>query len=140
MRWLDGITDSVDISLSKLQEIVKDREAWHAIVHGVAKSRTRLSDRTTTKMLSPPLSSFFHPIQQLLLLFCSLSSQYKNSCLFLLLPPSIIPSIRDFSNESVLLIRWPKYWSFSFSISPCNEYSGLISFRIDWFDLSPRDS
>ena len=53
----------------------------------------------------------------------------------LLLLPSIIPSIRVFSNESVLHIRWPKYWSFSFSISPSNEYSGLISFRIDWFDL-----
>ena len=52
-----------------------------------------------------------------------------------LLPPSIIPRIRVFSNESVLLIRWPKYWSFSFSISPSTEYSGLISFRIDWFDL-----
>ena len=49
--------------------------------------------------------------------------------------PSIFPSIRVFSNESVLPIRWPKYWSFSFSISPYNEYSGLISFRIDWFDL-----
>ena len=49
--------------------------------------------------------------------------------------PSIIPSIRVFSNESVLHIRWSKYWSFSFSISPSNEYSGLISFRIDWFDL-----
>ena len=47
----------------------------------------------------------------------------------------IFPSIRVFSNESVLYIRWPKYWSFSFSISPSNEYSGLISFRIDWFDL-----
>ena len=53
----------------------------------------------------------------------------------LLLLPSIFPSIRVFSNESVLHIRWPKYWSFSFSISPSNEYSGLISFRIDWFDL-----
>ena len=52
-----------------------------------------------------------------------------------LLPPSISPSIRVFSNESALHIRWPKYWSFSFSISPSNEYSGLISFRIDWFDL-----
>ena len=52
-----------------------------------------------------------------------------------LLPHSIFPSIRAFSNESVLLIRWPKYWNFSFSISPSNEYSGLISFRIDWFDL-----
>ena len=53
----------------------------------------------------------------------------------LLLLPSIFPSIRVFSNESVLHIRWPKYWSFSFSTSPSNEYSGLISFRIDWFDL-----
>ena len=52
-----------------------------------------------------------------------------------LLLPSIFPSIRVFSSESVLLIRWPKYWSFSFSISPSNEYSGLISFRMDWFDL-----
>ena len=56
-------------------------------------------------------------------------------CRPLLLPPSIIPSIRVFSNESVLRIRWPKYWSFSFNISPSNEYSGLISFRIDWFAL-----
>ena len=53
----------------------------------------------------------------------------------LLLPPSIFPSIRVFSNESVLRIRWPKYWSFSFSISPSNEYSGLIFFRMDWLDL-----
>ena len=56
-------------------------------------------------------------------------------CSSLLLLPSIFPSIRVFSNESVLPIRRPKYWSFSFSISPSNEYSGLISFRIDWFDL-----
>jgi len=56
-------------------------------------------------------------------------------CHPLLLLPSIFPSIRVFSNESALRIRLPKYWSFSFSISPSNEYSGLISFRIDWFDL-----
>ena len=56
-------------------------------------------------------------------------------CHPLLLLPSVFPSIRVFSNESVLHIRWPKYWSFSFSISPSNEYSGLISFRMDWFDL-----
>ena len=55
-------------------------------------------------------------------------------CHPLLLPPSILPSIRVFSNESVLRIKWPKYWSFSFSISPSNEYSGLISFRIDWLE------
>ena len=56
-------------------------------------------------------------------------------CCPLLLPPSMFPSIRVFSNESVLHVRWPKYWSFSFSISPSNEYSGLISFRMDWLDL-----
>ena len=56
-------------------------------------------------------------------------------CHPLLLLPSIFPSLRALSNESVLRIRWPKYWSFSFSISPSNEYSGLISFRMDWLDL-----
>ena len=56
-------------------------------------------------------------------------------CHSLLFLPSIFPSIRVFSNESALCIKWPKYWSFSFSISPSNDYSGLISFRIDWFDL-----
>ena len=56
-------------------------------------------------------------------------------CRPLLLLPSIFPSIRVFSNESALCIRWPKYWSFNFSISPSNEYSGLISFRMDWLDL-----
>ena len=55
--------------------------------------------------------------------------------LLLLLLPSIFPSIKVFSNESVLHIRWPKYWSFSFGNSPSNEYSGLVSFRIDWLDL-----
>ena len=56
-------------------------------------------------------------------------------CRPLLLPPSILPSIRVFSNESVLCIRWPKHWSLSFSISPSNEHPGLISFRMDWLDL-----
>ena len=56
-------------------------------------------------------------------------------CRPLLLPPSIFPSIKVSSKESVLRIRWPKYWSFSFSISPSNDYSGLISFRMDWLDL-----
>ena len=62
-------------------------------------------------------------------------SNYLILCSPLLLLPSIFPSIRVFSNESALCIRWPKYWSFSFNISPSNEYSGLISFRMDWFDL-----
>ena len=57
-------------------------------------------------------------------------------CPLLLFLPLIFPSIRVFSNEKVIHIRWPKYWSFSFSISPSSQYSGLISFRIDWFDLA----
>ena len=64
-----------------------------------------------------------------------MASNHLILCHPLLLPPSIFPSIRVFSNESVLCIRWPKNWSFSFSISPSNEYSGLISFRMDWLDL-----
>ena len=60
---------------------------------------------------------------------------YLIVCLPLLLPTSIFPSIMVFSNESALPIRWPKYWNFSFNISPSNEYSGLISFRMDWLDL-----
>ena len=71
---------------------------------------------------SCPLSLWCHPT-------------ISASCRPLLLPPSIFPSIRVFSNESVLHIKWPKYWSFSFSISPSNEYSGLISSRMDRFDL-----
>ena len=65
----------------------------------------------------------------------AIPSNHLILCRPLLLSPSIFPSIRVFSNDSVLHIRWPKYWSFSFSISPSNEYSGLISFRTDWLDL-----
>ena len=69
---------------------------------------------------------------------CPSSVMPSNHLIFchpLLLPPSVFPSIRVFSNESVLHVRWPKYWSFSFGISPSNEYSGLVSFRMDWLDL-----
>ena len=64
-----------------------------------------------------------------------LPSNHLILCRLLLLPPSVFPRIRVFSNESALRIRWPKYWSFSFNISPSNEYSELISFRMDWLDL-----
>ena len=70
-----------------------------------------------------------HPIESVM------PSNHLILCRPLLLLPSIFPSIRVFSNESALCIRWPKYWSFSFNISPSNEYSGLIFFRMDWLDL-----
>ena len=73
---------------------------------------------------------------QLMSIESVMPSNHVILCHPFLLPPSIFPSIRVFSNEPVLCIRWPKYWSFSFSISPSSEYSGVISFRIDWFDLS----
>ena len=84
----------------------------------------------------PPCPS---PTPQSLLRLMSIElvmpSNHLIFCHPLFLPPSIFSSTRVFSNESVLLIRWPKYWSFSFSISPSNEYSGLISFRMDWLDF-----
>ena len=99
----------------------RDGAAWWEAVYGVTQSRTRL------KRLSSSSSSM--SIESVML------SNHLILCHPLLLLCSIILSIRVFSNEPALCIRWPKYWSFSFSISPSNEYSGLISFRIDWFDL-----
>ena len=93
----------------------------------------------TTPWTTVRQASLSFSISQSLLKFMSIESVMPSNhlvlCHPLLLLPLIFPSIRVFSNESVLCIRWPKYWSFSFSISPSKEYSGLISFRIDWFDL-----
>ena len=75
------------------------------------------------------------PELKLMSIVLVMPSKHLILCHPLLLPPLIFPSIRIFSNESVLHIRWPKYWSFSFNISPSNEYLGLTSFRIDWLDL-----
>ena len=77
----------------------------------------------------------FQNLLKLMSIELVMPSNHLILCRPLLFLPSIFPSIRVFSNESVLCIRWPKHWSFSFSISPFNEYSGLISSRIDWFDL-----
>ena len=106
---------------------------WSASVHF---SRSVVSDSLQPHGLPCFLSS---TISLSLLKLMSVESVMPSNHLILhlplLLPPSIFPSIRIFSSESVLHIRWPQYWSFSFNISPSNEYSGLISFRMDWLDL-----
>ena len=85
--------------------------------------------RPPCPLLTPGAYSKFMSIESVM------PSSHLILCCPLLLTPSIFPSIRVFSNESVLHIKWPKYWSFSFNISPSKEYSGLISFRMDWLDL-----
>ena len=108
------------------------------ISHAVHFSCSVVSDSVTPWTAACQASLSFTNSWSLLKLM-SIESVMPSSHLILYHPllflPSIFLSIRVFSNESVLCIRWPKYWSFSFSISPSNEYSGLISFRIDWFDL-----
>ena len=129
-----------------------DRGAWQATVHGFTMSRTPLSNKMHPHIDSVQSLScvwLFATLwttvlsitnSQSLLKLKSIESVMPSNhlmlCNPLLLPSSIVHSIRVFSNESVLLIRWPKYWSFSFSISSSKEYSGLISFRMDWLDLA----
>ena len=123
-----------------------DRGGWQATVHRVVKSWTQFSSVTQScpTVFATPWTaacqaslSITNSQSWLKLMSTELvmSSNHLILCCSLLLLPSILPSIRVFSNELVLHIRWPKDWSFSFSISPSNEYSGLISFRMDWLDL-----
>ena len=99
-------------------------------------SRVRLCATPQTATCQPSLSftNSWSLLKLMSIELVMLSNHFILCCLLLFLP-SICPSIRVFSNESVLPIRWPNYWSFSFSISPSNEYSGFISFRMDWLDL-----
>ena len=98
-----------------------------------------MSDSFSTPWTAACQASLSITISQSFLKLVSIESVIPSNhlilCCPLLLLPSIFPSIRVFSNESALLIRWPKYWSYSFSISPSNEHPGLISFRMDWLDL-----
>ena len=98
-------------------------------------SRVRLFATPWAVTCQASLSINSQSLPKLMSIESVMPSNHFILCHPLLLLPSIFPSIGVFSNESALCIRWPKYWSFSFSISPSNEYSGLISFRIDWLDL-----
>ena len=108
---------------------------WSVQFSSVIQSCPTLCDPMNGSMPGFPVH---HQLQSLLKLMSIMSVMPSNHlilCRSLLLLPSILPNIRVYSNESVLHITWPKYWSFSFSINPTNEYSGLTSFRMDWLDL-----
>ena len=101
----------------------------------VAQSCMTLCDPMGAALQNPLSITNSRSLLELMSIKSVMPSNHPILCLPLLLLPSIFTGIRVFSNESAHCIRWPKYWSFNFSISPSNEYSGLISFRIDWFDL-----
>ena len=101
----------------------------------VAQSCLTLCDPMNHSTPGLPVHHQLPEFTQLISIEAVMPSSHLILCRPLLLLPSIFPSIRVSSNESVLHIRWPKYWSFSFNISPCNEHPGLISFRMDWLDL-----
>ena len=103
-------------------------------VQSVSRVRLFATPWTATQQASLSITNS-RSLIKLMSIESVMPSNHLTLCRLLLFPPSIFFSIRVFSNQSVLRIRWPKYWSFSFSISPSNEYSGLISFRMDWLDL-----
>ena len=114
---------------------------WHHWIgpylcyHSVTMSCSTLRDLMGCSTPGFPVLHYLLEFAQNHVHWSGIPSNYLILCCLLLPLPSIFASIRVFPSESALRIRWPKYWSFSFSISPTNEYSGLISFRIDWFDL-----
>ena len=103
-------------------------------VQSLSRVRLVTTSWTTARQASLSMTNSWS-LLKLISIELVMPSNHLILCHPLLLPPSVFPSIRVFSCESVLRIRWPKYWRFSFSISPSKECSGLISFRIDWFDL-----
>ena len=118
-------------------DLLKRREIF-SWLGGLLFSRSVVSDSATPWTAACQASLSFTISWSLLKLMSIelvMPSNHLILCCPLLLPPSIFPSIRVFANESVLCIKWPKYWSFSFSISPSSEYSGLISFRVGWLDI-----
>ena len=121
--------------ISPTQAIKRKGQYWHnSSVQSLIRVWLFATPWTTAHQVSLSISNS-QSLLKLMSIESVMPSNHLILCCPLLLPPSVFPSIRVFSKKSVLHIRWSKYWGFSFSISCSNEYSGLISFRIDWFDL-----
>ena len=141
--WRPWSVASVQFSCSVVSDSLRPHGLQHARLpcpsQTPRKSESEVSQSCPTLCNSMDYSTPGFPVRNQLLELTSIElvmpSNHLIFCCPLLLPPSILTSIRVFSNESALRIRWPKYWSFSFSISPSNQYSGLISSRMDWLDL-----
>ena len=123
-----------NIQFDSLKKKKKKKQPWILQFCSVAQSCLTVIPRTAARQASLSITNS-QSLLKLMSIVSVMTSNHLILCHPLLLTPSILPSIRVFSNESVLCIRWPKYWNFSFSISLSNEYSGLISFRMDWLDL-----
>ena len=114
--------------------LLQKKQLQFSSVQSLSRVRLFVTPWTTACQASLSITNSWS-LLKLMSIESVMPSNHLIICHPLLLLPSVFPRIMVFSKESVLCIRWPKYWSFSFSISPSNEYSGLISFRIDWFDL-----
>ena len=135
--YVQTLRNEQDGNLLFLRAALKDKrhlDFQHSSVQLLSRVWLFASPWTAARQASLSITNSWH-LLKLMSIELVMPSNHLILCRSLLLPPSIFPSIRVFSNESVLRIRWPKYWSFGFSISPSNEYSGLISFRMDWLDL-----
>ena len=122
--------------MANVLEFQRQHQSFQSVSSVQSLSRVRLFVTPFTAACQASLSiTNSRNLLKLMSIESVMPSNHLILCCPLLLLPSIFPSIRVFSNESVLHSRWPKYWSFSFNISPSNEYSGLISFRMDWLDL-----
>ena len=120
--------------------VTKSKKAFAFVVQVLSCVRLLLTPQTAARQASLSIT-ISQSLPKLMSIWVVMPSNHFILCSPLLFLPSLFPSIRVFSNESALHMRWPKYWSFSFSISPSNEYSGLISVSVVWFDLlADRDS
>ena len=124
--WTHNLTDGHRNKYTYIDEISSVQLLSHVWLFATPWASAHQASLSITNSRSPP---------RLISIESVMPSNHLIFCHPLLLPPSIFPSIKVFSDESVLHIRWPKYWSFNFSINPSNEYLGLISFRMDWLDL-----